>query len=286
MIHLDVNKKLHGSDGTFELSLNLNIERYSFVALSGKSGSGKSTLLRVLAGLEKSDSEITVDGKIWQNATHTLSTQKREIGFISQEYNLFENMNIEENLLFVENDKELAEYLLQVTELYSLKNRAPSTLSGGQKQRVALCRAFMKRPKLLLMDEPLSALDPKMRAKLQDEILRLHKEFKTTTIMVSHDPSEIYHLATRVVVLEQGIIVDDGSAKDVLLKSSSSEKFSFKGELLEIIKVDVIYIAIVSVGQELIEVVITRDEAKSLKVGERLTISTKAFTPTLRVSSQ
>ena len=170
---------------------------------------------------------------------------------------------------------------MDVTELSELKNRLPNTLSGGQKQRVSLCRALMNRPKLLLMDEPLSALDPSMRTKLQNEILALHKEFGTTTIMVSHDPSEIYRLSNRVIVLDHGKVVNDGIAKDVLLKTTGSQKFSFEGELLDIIKVDVINIAIVSIGQQLVEVVVSSDEAKNLKIGDSVNVSTKAFSPSI-----
>jgi molybdate transport system ATP-binding protein len=188
-------------------------------------------------------------------------------------------MSVLQNLLFVKKDKALASHLLSITELSELKDRLPSTLSGGQKQRVALCRAMMGEPKLLLMDEPLSALDSKMRTKLQNEILALHKEFKTTVIMVSHDPSEIYRLASRVVVLEQGVIVNEGKPKDILLKTSGSQKFSFSGELLDIKKVDVIFVAIVAIGQQLVEVVITQDEAKNLNIGDTVELSTKAFTP-------
>ena len=157
-----------------------------------------------------------------------------------------------------------------------------NALRGGQKQRISLCRALMNRPKILLMDEPLSALDPSMRTKLQNEILSLHKEFKTTTIMVSHDPSEIYRLASRVLVLNQGKIIDDGNARKVLLKTSGSAKFSFEGELLEIIKVDVIYIAIISIGQQLVEVVISSQEALNLKIGQTVNVSTKAFAPLVK----
>jgi len=176
----------------------------------------------------------------------------------------------------------LAYKLLDMTELSELKDRLPHSLSGGQKQRVSLCRAMMNRPKLLLMDEPLSALDPTMRTKLQNEILTLHKEFNTTTIMVSHDPSEIYRLASRVVVLNFGEIINDGLPKDVLLKTSGSQKFSFEGELLDIVKVDVINIAIVSIGQQLVEVVVSDEEAKSLSIGQSVSVSTKAFTPLIK----
>ena len=129
------------------------------------------------------------------------------------------------------------------------------------------------------MDEPLSALDPIMRTKLQNEILTLHKEFGTTTIMVSHEPSEIYKLAKRVIVLENGRIIDDNTPKNVLLKTKGSQKFSYEGELLEIKKVDVIHIAIVAIGQQLVEIVVSSDEKKNLKVGDIVNISTKAFNP-------
>ena len=201
MISLNIKKELHGSNGVMNLDINLSLQNGEFVALSGDSGSGKTTLLRVLAGLEEAFGEIIVDGEILLNEKIKKPIQKRDIGFVFQDYALFPNLSVIDNLLYVKKDKDLAKQLLSLTDLYELKNRYPNSLSGGQKQRVSLCRALMKRPKILLMDEPLSALDPHMRLKLQDEILTLHKEFKTTTIMVSHDPSEIYKLASRVLVL-------------------------------------------------------------------------------------
>jgi len=271
MIKININTNI--------LSLNIEINEGDFVALSGKSGSGKTTLLRVLAGLEEADGNIEVGEKIWLNKKINLAPQKREIGFVFQDYALFSNMSVLQNLLYVNNDLNLAEHLLDITEMTSLKNRLPSTLSGGQKQRVALCRAMMSKPKLLLMDEPLSALDAQMRTKLQSEILTLHKEFKTTTIMVSHDPSEIYKLCSRVIVLEDGGILNDGNPKDILLRTSGSQKFSFSGEILEIKSVDAIYIAIIAIGQQLVEVVLSDNEAQDLKVSQIIEVSTKAFNP-------
>lgn len=281
MIDIDINKKLHGSNGEMDLDVNLTISEGDFVALAGQSGSGKTTLLRILAGLENAHGTIKISDTVWLDGKTNILPQKREIGFVFQDYALFPNMSVEKNLLFVSKDKKLADHLLEITELSELRNRLPNTLSGGQKQRVSLCRALMNRPKLLLMDEPLSALDPAMRTKLQNEILTLHKEFGTTTIMVSHDPSEIYRLSNRVVVLNQGEIINDGTPKDVLLKTSGSQKFSFEGELLDILKVDVIYVAIVAIGQQLVEVVIDKTEANSLIIGESVTVSTKAFTPVI-----
>lgn len=282
MISLNIKKELHGSNGVMNLDINLSLQNGEFVALSGVSGSGKTTLLRVLAGLEEAFGEIIVDGEIWLNEKIKKPIQKRDIGFVFQDYALFSNLSVIDNLLYVKKDKDLAKQLLSLTDLYELKNRYPNSLSGGQKQRVSLCRALMKRPKILLMDEPLSALDPHMRLKLQDEILTLHKEFKTTTIMVSHDPSEMYKLASRVLVLKDGKIIDDGLPKDILLKTQGSQKFSFEGELLDIIKVDVINIAIVAIGQQIVEVVISNIEAQNLIIGEKVNVSTKAFSPTIK----
>ena len=282
MIKIDISKKLHGSNGEMNLNVNLEIKQGEFLALSGLSGSGKTTLLRILAGLENASGTINIDNNLWLNDKFCLASQKREIGFVFQDYALFPNFSVLDNLLYVNKDKELANYLLKVTELEELKNRFPLTLSGGQKQRVSLCRALMNRPKILLMDEPLSALDSNMRTKLQNEILTLHKEFNTTTIMVSHDPSEIYRLANRIVVLNYGQIINDGTPKDILLKTKGSQKFSFEGELLDIIKVDVIHVAIVAIGQQLVEVVVGKDEIKSLKIGQKVSLSTKAFNPTIQ----
>jgi molybdate transport system ATP-binding protein len=282
MIKIDISKKLHGSIGEMDLNVNLQIKQGEFVALAGLSGSGKTTLLRILAGLEEANGTINISNTFWLNDKFCLPSQKREIGFVFQDYALFPNFSVLDNLLYVKKDKELANYLLKMTELEELKNRFPQTLSGGQKQRVSLCRALMNRPKILLMDEPLSALDSNMRTKLQNEILTLHKEFETTTIMVSHDPSEIYRLANRVVTLNFGKIINDGLPKDVLLKTKGSQKFSFEGELLDIIKVDVIHIAIISIGQQLVEVVVSREEAKNLIIGQKVNVSTKAFSPTIQ----
>ncbi len=279
MIKIDITKKLYGSDGEMQLDINLEIQEGSFVAIAGDSGSGKTTFLRILAGLENADGCISVSDSIFQDERTFLQPQKRGIGFVFQNYALFENMSIENNLLYVKKDKKLASHLLEVTKLTELKDRLPATLSGGQRQRVSLCRAMMHKPKLLLMDEPLSALDPSMRLKLQNEILSLHNEFGLTTIMVSHDPSEIYRLAQRVVVLKNGLIVDDGLPKDILLKTSGSAKFSFEGELLDILKVDVINVAIISIGQQLVEIVVSENEIKNLKIGQKVDVSTKAFNP-------
>jgi len=216
MIHLDIHKVLHGSQGEMHLDVKLEIQKGEFIALMGESGSGKTTLLRILAGLEKAEGKIEVENISWLGKQKMLACQKRQIGFVFQDYALFDNMTVEQNLLFVSDDKALALKLLELTELNELASRNVKSLSGGQKQRVSLCRAMMNKPNLLLMDEPLSALDEKMKVKLQDEIAKLHKAFGITTIMISHDAEASYTLADRIVVLGQGKVIKDGAKEEIL----------------------------------------------------------------------
>lgn len=275
MININIKKELHGANGDFYLDVNLDIKQGEFVALIGKSGSGKTTLLRILAGLEKSNGTIKVNTQIWQDKDKFLKVQKRNIGFVFQDFALFENMNVEQNLLFVNKDKYLAKKLLEITELDKLKNRMPNTLSGGQKQRVSLCRSLMNNPQILLMDEPLSALDTKMRNKLQNEIQTLHKEFNLTTIMVSHDLNETYRLANYIVELNDGKIIKKGTKKEILLDNKVSKNFLLEGELLDIVIKDQDYFAIVSLGNKLIELKINKSQLNDLKVGDKIDIDTR-----------
>ncbi|QIX86335.1 sulfate/molybdate ABC transporter ATP-binding protein [Campylobacter ureolyticus] len=275
MIEFSLKKELFGVNENMELNVKINFKSGSFISLSGESGSGKTTILRCLAGLEKANGFIKVDDEIWQDEKIFLSPQKRRIGFVFQDYALFENLSVKDNFLFVEKDINHCNKLLDMLGLMSLKDRYPANLSGGQKQRVALGRAMMRKPKLLLLDEPLSALDPHLRARLQDEISKIQDLFKTTTILVSHDPNEIYKLANYMFVLKNGKIIKKGTPKEILLKTSGSQKFAFSGTLLNLEKIDTIFIATVSVGQQITQVALASD--LGLKVGDEVTISSKAF---------
>lgn len=275
MIEFSLKKELFGVNENMELNVKISFKSGSFISLSGESGSGKTTILRCLAGLEKANGFIKVDNEIWQDEKIFLSPQKRRIGFVFQDYALFENLSVKDNFLFVEKDINHCNKLLDMLGLMSLKDRYPTNLSGGQKQRVALGRAMMRKPKLLLLDEPLSALDPHLRARLQDEISKIQDLFKTTTILVSHDPNEIYKLANYMFVLKNGKIVKKGTPKEILLKTSGSQKFAFSGTLLNLEKIDTIFIATVSVGQQITQVALASDFG--LKVGDEVTISSKAF---------
>ena len=282
MLYVNIKKHLHGSNGDMELACEFEIKKNDFLAITGPSGSGKTTLLRIIAGLEEASGEIRVDNEVWLDSTKTLPPQKRKVGFVFQDYALFPNMNVEENLLYVNNDKHLANELLEMVDMINLKKRYPSTLSGGQKQRVALIRALMRKPKLLLMDEPFSALDITMREKLQKDILKLHKKFNLTTIMISHSPAEIYKLANKAFFLKNGKIKKFAKPYDILLKTSGSAKFSFEATVLDIIKADVIYIAVVEIANQIAEIVISKKEAKTLKIGERVIVGAKAYNPYIK----
>jgi len=158
-----------------------------------------------------------------------VTPQKRKIGFVFQDYALFPNMTIRENLEFVlpdKKNKKRVDELLDIMELTELSSRHSATLSGGQQQRVALARAPVREPELLLLDEPLSSLDYETRLKLQNEIVKIHRHFGLTTILISHDPSEIYRLSDHVVEMDFGKIVDKATPRIFFLTKRSQEKCS------------------------------------------------------------
>jgi molybdate transport system ATP-binding protein len=210
MIQFSLQKKLHTAEGEMQLQVNANIERGQFVSLYGASGTGKTSILRMLAGFMKPDNGfIKVNHTIWYDAAHKshLEPQQRKIGFVFQDYALFPNMNVRENISFALGKNEpanIVDELLEVTGLTNLAARKIQALSGGQQQRVALARAIAKRPAILLLDEPLSAIDSVMRAQLQDTLREIHKRYSLTTILVSHNADEIIKLSDVVIQLEQG----------------------------------------------------------------------------------
>lgn len=281
-IYINVSKNLSGVEKSMKLEINLEIEKNDFLAISGESGSGKTTLLRIIAGLEKARGEIKVGDEIWLDENKFLPPQKRKIGFVFQDFALFPNMNVLENLLYVNKDIDLAYELLKMVGMENLSKRYPNTLSGGQKQRVALCRALMRKPEILLLDEPFSALDEKRKEELQNEIYLFHKRFNLTTIMVSHSSSEIYKLANKMIEIKNGKIIKKGTPKELLLKTRGSEKFSLKGKIIDIIKADIINIAVISLGSHIVEIVISQKEAKEFKKNDEVIISTKAFHPNIK----
>lgn len=229
MVDIAIKKKLNGAEGAFELNFESHIQEGDLVTIYGSSGTGKTSILRMLSGLLAPDSgHIRVGDDVWFDSSQKLNIkpQQRNIGMVFQDYSLFPNMNIMENLEFAlekGQSKSVITDLLDLIELNQLAHKRPLHLSGGQKQRVALARALVRKPTLLLLDEPLSALGIDMQAKLQDYILMVHKEFKLTTILISHDLIEVIKMSQRVLILEDGRVVQDGKPVAVLPLDSLRE---------------------------------------------------------------
>lgn len=285
MIRAAIQKRLHGAQGEFELNVSLEVGAGEFVALFGPSGVGKTTLLRCLAGLEQPEQgSVVVGSETWFESSRyiNLPPQQRRAGYVFQDYALFPNMTVRGNLEFALRkgaDKSRVDTLLELMELGELQHRKPEVLSGGQKQRVALARALASEPSLLLLDEPLSALDAAIRSRLQDEILRLQKHFGLTAILVSHDVGEVYKLANRVMVMEAGRVSQQGLPSVVFSAGQTSGKFRFTGEILAIEPMDVMASLTVLVGNQIVRVVATHEEAAELKPGSRVMLVSKAFNP-------
>jgi molybdate transport system ATP-binding protein len=290
LIDLHIEKTLQGTGGAsdrFVLQVQTAIDGGAggaFIALFGPSGSGKTTLLRILAGLTKPDAgRIVVNGKVWFDSQQRidLPPQRRSIGFMFQDYALFPNLTVRENVGYAlgPQDRTWLDELLSLTGLEGMQQRLPDSLSGGQKQRVALVRAIARKPQLLLLDEPLSALDIDMRVQLQEELARLQRSFGFTALMVSHDLGEVFKLAQQVLRLEQGRLVQSGTPAQVFLSARHAGKLHVRAQVLEIRREDVVNILSLLVGAEIVDVIASDDEVSDLKCGDLVTLSAKAFSP-------
>lgn len=289
MITCSVYKTLQTSHGDIYLDVFFEMEQGSFVTLFGASGAGKTTILRVLAGLTSAKKgTIKFEDEIWLDTTTkiNLPPQKRRIGFVFQDYALFPNMTVKENLLYAlekNQSDSIVNELMQVMDLQQLQKRKPDTLSGGQKQRVALARALVRKPKLLLLDEPLSALDSEMRLKLQDHILKVHKQFNLTTILVSHDVAEINKMSNKIIVLENGVITKQGSTSEVLFQQQTDD-FELTGEVVSVEKNASITFISVHIGSNIIKTAIS--SAENLTKGDKVLISLQATNCVIKKISQ
>lgn len=200
--------------------INVFIKDGEFVTLLGPSGCGKTTLLRIIAGFEKADEgEVVLSGKVISDR----SPSKRPINTVFQSYALFPHLNIFNNIAFglkshkVPKDEieRRVNKMMEIVNITDLAKEMPATLSGGQKQRVALARALVNEPDILLLDEPLSALDANLRKKLQVELRELQRKTDTTFILVTHDQDEAIAVSDRILVMYKGQIIQDGSPEDI-----------------------------------------------------------------------
>ena len=288
IIHIDIEKTMVSAQGNMLLEVNTQIASRELVALFGPSGAGKTTLLRILAGLVKPDKgRIAIGNTVWFDSARDINLlpQQRNIGYMFQDYALFPNMTVEENIRFAqpENNKKEVTDLIETFGLSEFSKRKPSGLSGGQKQRVALARALARKPFLMLLDEPLSAIDAGMRASLQGEIAKVHQLFGATTILVSHDMNEVFRLANKVVCLEDGKVTSVGSPEKVFSDTSISGKFQINGQVAKIEKQDIVNIVTVVTGNNIIVKVIALDtDLENLSIGDQVLVFTKAFNPMIK----
>lgn len=215
--------------------LNLYIRENEFLTLLGPSGCGKTTLLRILGGFENPDQgKVIFDGK---NITD-LAPNKRQLNTVFQKYALFTNMTIAENIAFglkikgksqgYINDK--IRYALKLVNLDGFEDRTPDSLSGGQQQRIAIARAIVNEPKVLLLDEPLGALDLKLRQDMQYELIRLKNELGITFVYVTHDQEEALTMSDTIVVMNQGYIQQIGTPEDIYNEPQNAFVADFIGE--------------------------------------------------------
>jgi molybdate transport system ATP-binding protein len=205
MINVSIEKKLKAYHGQQVIKVDHEFAAGSVTKIYGPSGSGKTTFLKVISGLTKPEKgRIVVGGLTWFDAEQKIdvATQKRNVGFVFQQYALFPNMTVRQHLEYATADELWIARLLLLGKLNTLQTHKPEYLSGGQQQRLAILRALATRPKLLLMDEPFSALDFKMKTELMAELSVLLKEMGITTIIVSHNPQELNGWATDELVFE------------------------------------------------------------------------------------
>ena len=283
---MSIQKELRASGGTMLLDIDLSVGKGDIVTLYGRSGAGKTSLLMLLAGLMRPDrGYIRVDGQTWTDSEKGTwrRPQERNVGLVFQEYALFPNMTVMENLTYAmrKGQKDEREHLIEIMDLKELRNRKPDTLSGGQKQRVALARALVNKPGLLLLDEPLSALDQDMRGKLQQYILQVHREYGLTTLLISHDVTEIIKMSDYVMEMELGRVIRKAAPGEIFTHEKLNAKFQFTGEVMKMTRQDFIVIVTVLVGRELVKVVANDSEVEGMEVGDRVLIASKAFNPVI-----
>jgi molybdate transport system ATP-binding protein len=206
-----LEKRLRAGRRSFELEVGRDIADGCFLGVRGPSGSGKTTLLRCLAGLERPDSgRVAAGAETWYDSASGVFAppRRRAVGFVPQDYALFPNMTVLGNVLYADRDIAWARELLSLVRLEAQAGHFPRELSGGQKQRTALARALARRPSLLLLDEPLSALDEELREELGSELRRIQRASGVTAIMVSHSRAETSRLCDEVIELDRGRIID------------------------------------------------------------------------------
>jgi molybdate transport system ATP-binding protein len=225
-VRFHATKMLHTAQGPQLFDIGFEARQGQLLALYGPSGAGKTTLLRLLAGLtDPKTGHIEVAGETWFDSQQKINqpTRHRSIGFVFQDFALFPHLTVRQQLEYAlpeKAQKTIIAELLNLMELEELQHHRPNHLSGGQQQRIAIARAIARRPRLLLLDEPLSAVDHEMRQKLQDYLLKAQQRYQLTTILVSHYLPEIFRLADTVISIKNGRIDSQGPPASIFDKEN------------------------------------------------------------------
>lgn len=229
-----MKKKYKNGDGVE--NINIDVYEGEFLTMLGPSGCGKSTILRTLGGfLDIDEGEILIDGRPVQN----LPPEKRPTAMVFQSYNLWPHMTVYDNLAFGLEIKKMPkdqikreiEKGLKLVKMESFANKYPGQLSGGQQQRVAIARALLLKPSVLLLDEPFSALDAKIRAQMREELKKIQEELNITVVFVTHDQEEAMALSHRIVVMNKGVVEQIGTPTEIYDRPATEYVASFIGEM-------------------------------------------------------
>ncbi|MCI6271739.1 MAG: ABC transporter ATP-binding protein [Erysipelotrichaceae bacterium] len=228
------NVKKSFNDNDVLKGITLDVKKGEFITLLGSSGCGKTTTIRIIAGLENLDSgEVILNGKLINN----LEPNKRDVNTVFQNYALFPHMNVEKNISYglkikkipKEQIDEEVKQALKLVQLEGFEKRMTNELSGGQKQRVAIARAIVNKPSVLLLDEPLGALDLKLRRQMQVELKKLQKQLGITFIYITHDQEEAINMSDRIVVMNNGVFEQIGTPNEIYYTPKSTFVASFIG---------------------------------------------------------
>ncbi len=280
MLSIDLKKTWND----FELDVSFDIPRGKITALFGPSGAGKSSVLRLISGLEIAEQGVISNGnETWfdrEKGIH-LNPQQRSVGFVFQDYALFPHMTVQKNVAYGIKEKwrrEEIKDLIAIAGLSGYERYYPAQLSGGQKQRVALIRAIARKPDILLLDEPFSALDWQTRVQLQEDVKNIIKQFNVTTLYVTHEVTEVYKLANNVIVLESGKEVKRGTPEEVFLGKRLSTRVQITGKVVGIEHDSIMASVTIIHADQFFKTLIDTEELKSLNlsIGDDVIVGVKS----------
>ncbi len=284
MLEFDLTKQFGKRRTDFLLEVKAQLPTGKIIGIFGPSGAGKSSLLRLLSGLEKPDKGyLKINGEVWTDTTQRffLKPQKRAVGYLFQAYSLFPNMTVAENLAFAAEKKidlTQLEELLTVIQMTDKRDQYPGSLSGGEQQRVALARALVRRPALLLLDEPLTALDEAIRSSLQTYILALHERFQPTTLLVSHNRTELAKLCDWILEMKDGKVTATGTPDSLFGDTETIDFTADSFRVLTLTRNNGKLIVELVAGKQKVKIALNNSSWPNLKSGDQIKLTDTAFT--------